>query len=406
MKGLAIMSLILKIMEEKGIVELMKKSLHEFQGIQSKHHLEGSVYTHTALVFKEAASIDINNALLLIAACLHDVGKVFTREEVEEKSKTQFIGHEIYSVNWIRNNITEILKKYMSKEDIFLLYQLVQYHQIHNVKKIFKKNMGKILVDRPTRLRYNSAPVINDTVRHNLNAINTYTNLLRADNNGRHTSYEKDTSGIEAIESECVDQEYTTSFKALSIKTAHFHIMELNVKCSDKQLMILPISVQAGGKTTIKNNLAYEIERDGTSNLVDISFDNFRVNVYKENNDTSGMSSRQIYENAYNYCKDTKQKLLDVAIKEINKHRGGNDIIYVDNMNHSLKARRAFVKMNKKRFYTVAIYLDNTLDFHIVNNEKRRHLDKYIDPYIIEKCYYQTQLPVPELEFDEIIYCS
>lgn len=52
-------------------------------------HIEGSVFTHTALVTKELEGTDLEKA-----AVLHDIGKTQTRWENHEKKRVRFSGHE------------------------------------------------------------------------------------------------------------------------------------------------------------------------------------------------------------------------------------------------------------------------------------------------------------------------
>lgn len=64
---------------------------------KSKYHLEGSVWSHTMLVYKEAEKFDITS--LYIAALCHDIGKIYTVNYNIEKERVTFYGHERYSLD-------------------------------------------------------------------------------------------------------------------------------------------------------------------------------------------------------------------------------------------------------------------------------------------------------------------
>lgn len=70
-------------------VELMKSTEHS-----SPYHLEGSVWTHTCMVYSAINSIRPGLSVPLIAAILHDLGKCLVKEVDPETNKTSFQGHE------------------------------------------------------------------------------------------------------------------------------------------------------------------------------------------------------------------------------------------------------------------------------------------------------------------------
>jgi len=84
-----------------SIVQDMKNSDHGYNrdGINhlNSYHMEGSVWTHTMMVFKEAITRYPGYPLLHIAVLLHDIGKAYVREVVEDEVKgtrVRFFGHE------------------------------------------------------------------------------------------------------------------------------------------------------------------------------------------------------------------------------------------------------------------------------------------------------------------------
>ena len=68
----------------------MKQTEHN-----SKYHEEGSVWTHTCMVYALATSKYPNNTVLELTALLHDIGKCYVG--FVKDGKTRFTGHEGYS---------------------------------------------------------------------------------------------------------------------------------------------------------------------------------------------------------------------------------------------------------------------------------------------------------------------
>ena len=67
----------------------------------SQYHQEGSVWTHTCMVYSYVQALHQDNKVLLLSAILHDIGKVFAHK-VEEDGKSRFSGHEGYSTHIAR----------------------------------------------------------------------------------------------------------------------------------------------------------------------------------------------------------------------------------------------------------------------------------------------------------------
>lgn len=94
-----------------------------YEIIPNKWHEEGTVYTHTAMVYDHAMrmGMDGDNEELLFSALAHDIGKPFLRDHVIDgrENKIHFIGHDfcsaLMSVNWAKQHfdtatILKILK--------------------------------------------------------------------------------------------------------------------------------------------------------------------------------------------------------------------------------------------------------------------------------------------------------
>lgn len=77
--------------------ELYPKLVSDMQRCEhsSPYHQEGSVWTHTCMVYSHIQALHHDNKVLLLSAIFHDVGKVLSRKDSD--GKVRFSGHEGYS---------------------------------------------------------------------------------------------------------------------------------------------------------------------------------------------------------------------------------------------------------------------------------------------------------------------
>ena len=125
-------------------------------------HLENDVWSHTMMVLNCAAELIkeysekyfegrgynnyINKRAIIIAALLHDIGKVYTYEEKEEKQKVYFINHAnvsmFYAIDIIDYFIEkELITEYDKKEILFLInkhYDLYEMDECDIINKFWK----------------------------------------------------------------------------------------------------------------------------------------------------------------------------------------------------------------------------------------------------------------------------
>lgn len=114
-----------------SLVEDMNRCQHGLDPFVNlnPYHLEGSVWTHTIMV----CNVIPKNANITIklAALLHDIGKVVTRNPNWDKMKTTFYSHQNFSAF----KALEILKHYwnehpeFSEKDIAHTFKLIVHHQ-------------------------------------------------------------------------------------------------------------------------------------------------------------------------------------------------------------------------------------------------------------------------------------
>ena len=104
------------------IVEAMKQCDHD-----SSYHMEGTVWTHTMMVYSYIKGAHPDNTVLLLAALLHDVGKPFVKT-ISDEGKTRFSGHEGYST-FLARDILEELK--IPKPLILDVLRVISLHGVN-----------------------------------------------------------------------------------------------------------------------------------------------------------------------------------------------------------------------------------------------------------------------------------
>jgi len=98
------------------IWEAMDTVSHNYKddsNFPNKHHLEGTVASHTLLIMLSAAGSDVieMDYVLTMILLLHDVGKPFSYSENDELTKRGFAGHSIKSFEMSPSIIKQLCKK-------------------------------------------------------------------------------------------------------------------------------------------------------------------------------------------------------------------------------------------------------------------------------------------------------
>ena len=116
------MNYLLKFTQEfPAIVADMKACEHN-----SDYHIEGSVWTHTCMVYSYVQALWPDNKVLLLSAILHDIGKVQARTIID--GKTRFSGHEGYSTFLAR----DILDSFdCTDQEIIDILNVVSLHGVN-----------------------------------------------------------------------------------------------------------------------------------------------------------------------------------------------------------------------------------------------------------------------------------
>lgn len=94
----------------------------------SPYHQEGSVWTHTEMVYNYAVKNYPENKVVQIAALLHDIGKPSAMRVDPRDGRTRFNGHEGYSTFLAR----EILETFnLSTEEKIQILNLISLHGVN-----------------------------------------------------------------------------------------------------------------------------------------------------------------------------------------------------------------------------------------------------------------------------------
>jgi putative nucleotidyltransferase with HDIG domain len=137
------------MVEHTTAYKSMKSINHNESDMLSDWHLEGDIWTHTMLVvaaMRQLARGCSNYRELLLAALLHDVGKVYTREINEEKQKVTFYGHPGMSTLLAKDMLDKIDPLLSVKQKVEILYLINYHHVLFNVSNnMSEKAFNKIL---------------------------------------------------------------------------------------------------------------------------------------------------------------------------------------------------------------------------------------------------------------------
>jgi putative nucleotidyltransferase with HDIG domain len=108
------------------LVQSMKDANHHFDDQHlNPYHLEGDVWTHTNMVFKNSDHFSQDNDYVKWSSILHDIGKPRSREVVEERKRVRFIGHEGVSAFMVPDVLNQTA---MSVEEKLHIFKLVALH--------------------------------------------------------------------------------------------------------------------------------------------------------------------------------------------------------------------------------------------------------------------------------------
>jgi len=333
---------------------------------------------------------------VLIAARLHDVGKVVSRtlkkKGVGEYTQYYFSysGHNITGFNLLRNTLTHRRLKsifpHFSADTIermrIAILLFVYAHQRNEVS-------DSIIYDVFPLIKYVTQEGKPKLLAFFINALNAF---LVADGEGSFTLVDRKPNPYPIPR---LDGYY----RSIEGTFMHTNDMEEVLKrilwlaTNEKPLFVVPIGAPGVGKTTFFNSLVMYMQMHGKSIGV-ASYDAIRLEMFTEAFPelVGTIPQHQFYARAHEYAQTNLDELNKRYTQKIAKLvENGVDIIYLDNTNTAKKSRnRATSRTSPKN--TVEIFFDAGLTAHLAQNKKRD--DKNVPELQVFRMYAATIPPL------------
>lgn len=330
---------------------------HGLDGRLNPYHEEGSVWVHTEMVLE--AVQDKNDLDVLVAALLHDIGKVYAREV--KGDKVCFFGHAGVST-FYAIDIVEDIKKNLSGFELIDVAKILNMINIHDIFFINKTNLSA--KDLANKLSGYGAEFVRKLI-----------SLASADNNGRICKNRVDEIDFVEYADEVLE-------RVIMLNLAKKYD-ESNYKNFKDNVAIVMVGLPYSGKSTHIQNMA------NSGDYVVISRDNIIMSL--ANGDS--------YNKAWNMVDQQKvNRLLDVNLRSAVNH---NKNLIVDMTNLSAKSRRGKINMLSSD------YSKNAWVFYVGMNELKRRMDirkdKVINNDVILGMMKQYTIPMFD-EFDSISF--
>lgn len=214
---------------------------HAFGGWKpNKFHLEGSIWTHTCMVMKEAQNMRNPTLVTKLAALCHDLGKPFVYKDIDEKERRRFSQHEAVSTFYAK----EVLESFDVSDEIKkrVLYVVANHGSMYN----FFDDGGITDANKEKLAAKYSSVEFDDLVE-----------FYKCDHEGRFFEEEQT--------DRCNTDVYHDFLEIKDmIEVEETSGIELSVK--DKSIIVLIGPPRAGKSTWVANNYSYGtwvISRDG-----------------------------------------------------------------------------------------------------------------------------------------------
>lgn len=346
--------------EFPGLLEQLKTADHNYSNeIKNLYHEEGPVWDHINLVFDVYEKSGKDDWLGWLAILGHDLGKPISREVDEENKKVTFLNHEYLGIPLAYKVYKKFSKDIMklSDEDIINLLIMIKNHL-----RVFKIEKESKIIDIHNAFTGNKYREV-------------FIDLANSDNKGRVSKYTLKEFKHEGKLRELMKDE--TSRENYVIKGPTANVL---------------IGISGSGKSTYIK---------GENNIY--SFDNTRVEIYKEKFKNCTINEKQLYNDAWDFCHITSKPEIDVYTitikKAIEKLKEGEPIQF-DNTNLGKKDRAKFLGHLPKDIYKKAIVFVPDFEREKLKNMLRK--DKTVPYNVLRSQYYKFQFP-DYSEFDEII---
>jgi len=333
------------------LAESMEKCSHHYDKYNlNPYHLEGSVFTHTLLVHNEAGDLrDIQ-----IETLLHDIGKMYAREEDHITKRVKFYGHEgisfFLSIEILAKMINDdIINK---KEAESILHTISIHGKFYDLL-----DEDKIIDKRKLNLFNNDYSLFSLTMSQ-----------LVCDNNGRFSNNKKRI-------------EFRDFFAKQLNEINHNELLRSKVEeYKDKKAVFL-VGLPCSGKT-------FSIA-PGTPVSLILSRDDIITEMYPDKS----------YNEAFKlHNGDEVDKLFNLKFEEAIQQ----DISFiVDKTNLSRKSRMSLINRIPKSYHKKAYIFATGFDSIIERNNIRKEEGKFINNDVYMQMMKSFSIPTLE-EFDSI----
>lgn len=372
---------IYNFLKEKTFVFFnMKNCNHSHSdGSINIHHEEGTVFNHTILVVEYLIKEYDDNLCkeTIIAAYLHDYGKCFVREEIE--NKVRFFNHHNRSLNETIGVIKEIKNKIKSCKDInipFILY-LINFHMADKVDKFSIKDLAH---------KFKAIYKIVGTSLFTF--IDQLFYIFEADNFGRIAENKKPLDYYKSNHEEALF--YLKEINETENTYNSKYILDKEIETFSKPLCYILIGPSCSGKTTYVSSI-------DTKNFEIISRDSIVLDTYSKISNTKNFNYNTAFKNVDHVLVD---KELNTKLSNSIKNQKN---IIIDMTNCSYKSRRKILSKLTKNYIAIAkVFVESS-----ENILKRNKFEngKNISEFVIFDMFNRFTLPTYD-EFDKIEFVN
>jgi predicted kinase len=319
------------------LVHLMKKTDHHSEKYVSTHHMEGDVWTHTMLCLnhflnfkktynEEFLNTDIAKSVIFAILC-HDIGKIYTRN-IKDDNKVTFYNHASVSL----------------KDTIQVLYGFKDFFT--DFERVCNLVLPAVSVHIDL---YNNSRKKYMYFNNNVDLHYVCEQLAIADANG----------------SICLNKKF--DHVEFQITPKYQHDQNVYVFC--------------GAPASGKDYLAKQLD------LPILSFDDIRTDIYKEHCYTDGLTEKEIYQKAWDYCNEININLMKELKRRKDKIKGDYCIC---NTNMTKKARRSLINQLGKANYHCLYVIS---DIHNLFDRNENRSSKTVPKDVIRRMLINQQTP-------------
>ncbi len=309
------------------------------------HHLEGSIWTHTMMVMKEAQH---KSTVIRLAALCHDVGKIAVHVDIEKTKRRRFSNHEAVSVFYAK----KILRDFeITKEDEDRILSIVAQHG--SLYNFFED--GRIPKDKHMAVaeKFTSTQFAD---------ISTF---YRCDHEGRFYS-EESKNDIKIYE------DFSAILDIIQIKE---HVREAqDQKRNEPKLLILVGPPRAGKSTFVK-------ERVFPAQTVFVSRDTAMLKYAKDNNISGN------YSVIFSRLSEVQHKEIDAIVyKTFTEAVKAQVSIVIDQTNMSKKSRRKWLSDSRlKEYNKEAFVFIESLDVLLSRNTQEKFIGRDVIKHMMKR---------------------